>query len=135
MFPMFKGEVIYFQIDELPVPHTLTGFDTIFGVGSISGTPLALAKFLLPIVAIMATLIDFFYYKLHIVIYIASGIGIVFTIVYFIAILINLNGSEEIFGFTFYQARTNLSWGCLIMLGTYVLTLALAFFEGRVAEA
>lgn len=133
--PMFKGEVIYLDIDELAESAILTGFNTIFGAGNnISGSPFALIAFMFPAVAIIATLIDFLYDRLHIVCYIMGAIGIISTIVYTVAEMIMLNSSLTIFGITIKEANGSLSWGILVPIGLYAVSVVLAFLYKKVAD-
>jgi hypothetical protein len=112
----------------------LTGFDTIFGVGNISGSPLALAVFMFPVLAIMATLLGFLYDHLHIVAYILGGIGIVMTIVYTLATMVVMNDTTSFFGVTIREARGSLSWGIIVPIGIYAVTILLAVLYRKVAD-
>jgi hypothetical protein len=134
--PMFKGMAMWLEIEESLSAITLTGFDTIFGVGNsfIWGSPFALAVFIFPFLAIMATMIDSLYYRLHIVVLVASIAGAVLSVVYFIAMMISLNADLELFGITIREARTSLSWGCLVLIGIYAANIALSFLYKKVAD-
>jgi hypothetical protein len=136
VLPMFKGEVTWLGTTMLTTTHTLTGFDTIFGVDDtlISGHPLALVVFIFPLIAIMATLLDFLYDYLHIIVLVASIAGFLLTLVYFIAVMVLLHDELTYFGISIYHIRANLSWGFFVHTGLYVATMCLSFLYKKTAK-
>ena len=136
IFPLFNSTIMFFDVDMFSSSQTLTGFNMIFGIESsnVTGHPFALVMFMFPVIAIMVTMIDFLYNHLHIVILISGIVGIILSIVFFIAGLVNMNGKEKLFDVTLYEVQTGLSWGCLIILGIYVAIIGLSFLYKGVAE-
>jgi len=134
---MFFSEITWLDLDVINSTHTLTGFDTLFGVkgSGIYGNPFTLVMFLFPI-AILAgsTLLLFLNQHMYTVIFVAGIIGFILSIVYFITTLSVMNNKESIFDFTFYEMKTGLSWGVFPILGTYILITVLAFLCKRACE-
>jgi hypothetical protein len=134
--PMFKGEVVWFGMEFTATPYAMTGFDAIFGIEgtTANGHPLALVMFVFPIIAVIVTLLDFIYKRLHIAMYIIGGLGILMTVVFAAAAISSLNDSISIFGITLLEVRSGLSWGIFVPLGFYALSIGAAFLFDRVAD-
>jgi hypothetical protein len=132
-FPMFKTEIVYFDISSFPRSETLTGFNTMFGIpGSmIYGNPFSLVKFLFPIVILVVSFFGFLDKHVYTSIYISGAVGLLLSIIYFISVVTTLNHKESIFDFTLFEMRTGLSFGVLLMLGAYVLIIVIAFLCKR----
>jgi hypothetical protein len=142
MFPMFKANVTLLDLSlqegftTSTTTHTLTGFQTIFGVAdtTVSGNPFALAIFILPIAAIMVTLLNFLYDYLHIVIYIIGGIGIVSSIVYAVVATTSLANTIDFLGITMQEIRGGLSWGIFLLIAIYAATIGIALLYKRATD-
>lgn len=135
--PLFTVSKTLLDTDLLKETQVLTGFNTIFGVkgSGVYGNPFALVAFLFPIALLIGSaFLSFLNEHMYTTLFISSIIGFILSIIYFIATVTFLNQKESLFDFTLYEMKTGLSWGVLLILGTYLLIIAMSLLGKRNCE-